>query len=314
MFVLANRQAQAGVDRAIQVVEEGGSALDAIEQGLNLAEADPTSRFTGYGGAPDMTGEVTCDAAIMDGNNRQGGAVGAVRGYLKTISLARKVMETLPHVMLVGNGAERFAAESGFERQEMLSPEAKIGYETWLRTRVAPEDREKWPEVKLLDYVWPAQDPKHKKDTSVFVVQDRSGRIASGTTTSGWSYKYPGRLGDSPILGAGLYADSDVGGCVCTHTGEVTIRGATAHTVVLAMRLGKNLEEACQFAAQDLKRLQGGYLGPVVMHAADKDGNISVYYTSPTSEFDDNLFPERPAYYFWKSGMKGSDLREAKRA
>ena len=313
MFVVANRQAQAGVDRAIAIVESGGSSLDAVEQGLRLAEADPTSRFTGYGGAPDMTGNVTCDAALIDGDSRQSGAVGAVAGYLHSISLARQVLEKLPHVMLVGTGAERFAEELGFPKQEMLSPEAKIGYETWLRSRVKKDDQAHWPNLKLLDYVWPSSPPEEKKGTSVLLVCDSKGKISAGTTTSGWSYKYPGRLGDSPVVGAGLYADSIAGGCVCTHTGEVTMRAATSHTVVMALRLGKTLDEACRLAAEDIRRLKGGYLGPVVIHAATKDGNVGVYSCSPDAEFDDNLFPERPSYYLWRSGMKEADLLEARK-
>ena len=313
MFVLANRQAQAGVDRAISIVRDGGSSLDAVTEGLKLAEADPTSRFAGYGGAPDMTGTVSCDAAIIDGDTRQSGAVAAVSGYLYSIEIAIKIMETLPHVMLVGAGAERFADEIGIKKQEMLSPEARIGFETWLRSRVAKKHQADWPNVRLLDYVWPASNPEVEKDTSVLLVRDKAGKISAATTTSGWSYKFPGRVGDSSIIGAGLYADSVAGGCVCSHTGEVTMRGSTAHTVVMGMRLGKTVDDACLFAAEDIRRLKGGYLGPVVIHAASKDGGIGVYYCSPEADFDDNLFPERPAYFLWREGMKEAELLEARR-
>lgn len=311
MFILANRQAQAGVEKAIAVIKDGGSALDAVEEALKAAESDPTSRFSGYGGAPDMTGVLTCDSAIMDGDTRETGAVGAVSGYLHVISLARKVMKELPHVMLVGHGAERFAAELGMKQQDMLSPEAKIGFETWLRNRVSKDHQEVWPNLRMLDYVWPSGKPSEEKDTSVIIAQDKTGKIATGTTTSGWSYKYPGRLGDSSLIGAGLYADSTAGACVCTHTGEVIIRGVTAHTVVMGMKLGKSVEDAARYAVEDIQRLRGGYLGPVVIHSADKQGNIQVYCCAPDVDYNDNLFPEAPAYYYWKKGMKGADLREA---
>jgi beta-aspartyl-peptidase (threonine type) len=209
----------------------------------------------------------------MDGRTLQAGAVGAVRGFRHPISIARKVMEVLPHVFLVSGGAERFAAEMGFERSELLTDEARAIWEerlrshfTGVRIRGEGERRELWKWVHL------ASDPAGPKGTVDFIARDAQGDICAGVSTSGWAWKYPGRLGDSPIIGAGNYADSRYGAAACTGMGEMAIRAGTARTVVLLLSLGMSLEQAGRRAMEDLKGLTGRFLGDINFIAMDRDG------------------------------------------
>jgi L-asparaginase len=178
--------------------------------------------------------------------------------------------------MLVGPGAARFAQETGAERAEMLTAEAAQAYQDWMRRRVAEADSGRMRRAPLAGYAWKAGYDVASKGTVVFLVRDRQGRIAAGTSTSGWAYRYPGRLGDSPIIGAGLYADNRYGACGCTHVGEMTIRAGTARSVVTYMKMGATVEEACAEALRDLADLKGGFLGPVMIHAMDRHGRTCV--------------------------------------
>jgi L-asparaginase len=218
----------------------------------------------------------------MDGDTLQAGAVGAVRGYLHVVSLARKVMERLPHVMLVGDGAERFAREAGFELTDMVAATARERYEKFLAENVPPEELKRWPDVPLADAAWAST--RDAGGTVVYLVRDGEGSIAAGTSTSGWAFRYPGRLGDSPVVGAGLYADTRYGACGCTHVGEMTIRAGTARAVVLYMKKGATVEQACLEALRDLRDLRGGFLGPVMVHAIDRDGRVCCAATGPMTE------------------------------
>lgn len=311
MTVLANEEGSAGIAAAAEALRAGRSALDAVEQGIRLVEADPSVRTVGYGGAPNLLGQVECDASIMDGATLRSGAVGALRGYLHAISVARAVMENLPHVLLVGEGAARYAAEIGAERSQNLTPQAEADYRAWVERRVPHERRPSWPDLPLAPYAWPEEradiarapalgDAKavgkpSYHGTTAFMAIDGHGHLAGGVSTSGWAYKYPGRLGDSPIIGAGLYVDERYGACGCTHTGEMTIRAGTARSVVLYMKMGASVEEACHEALDDLAHLRGGYLGAVLIHAMDREGKACVIRSRDTGV-------NRP-YWFWRDGM-----------
>jgi L-asparaginase / beta-aspartyl-peptidase len=290
-IVLANDMGEVGMAAAVEVLERGGSALDAVEAGILRVEADEKVRWVGRGGDPNLLGEIECDAAIMNGADRAAGAVGALVGYLHAIRVARRVMERLPHVMLVGRGAARFAAECGEAPADLFTDEAEERYRAWIAKHVPAERREKLPDGPLADLTWPSAIPDHAKGTTVFLVRDGAGRIAGGTSSSGWAYKYPGRLGDSPIIGAGLYVHDQFGACGCTHTGEMTIRAGTATSVIRYMQKGASVEDACREAVVDLSSLAGGYLGPVVIHALDGDG--SPFVVSTTSK------AETPWYWVW---------------
>lgn len=294
MMLLANGEGKAGVEAARAALLDHSTALDAVEQGIRAVEADPTVHSVGLGGAPNLEGEVECDAAIMDGETLQAGAVGALKGYLHAISAARQVMERLPHNFLVGEGAARFCREIGAEETIMLTSEAAAEHKRWIAKHVPPELLADWPDTSLAEFAWASARGHARRGTTVFMAIDEQGNIAGGTSTSGWARKYPGRLGDTPIVGAGLYVDNRYGACACTHTGEMTIRAATAHSVVQYLRYGDSLEAACGRAARDLAFLKGGCLGPVVIHAIN---NLGIPCVAATEEMPDDI-----VYYRWSLG------------
>lgn len=302
MLVLASHEGAVGIEQAICCLEQGGVALDAVEAGIRPVEADSTIRSVGNGGYPNLLGEVECDAAIMDGRTLRAGAVGALCGYVHAISIARQVMERLPHVMLAGSGACRFAEEIGAEKQNLLTTKAEVSYQTWRDRRLSAPDRTKWPDTALSGYAWPSGDQPEAKDTIVFITIDGNGNIAAGGSTSGWAYKYPGRLSDSGLIGAGVYADNRYGACVCTHTGELAIRAGTARSVLLYMKKGASVRTACDEAAQDLRDLKGGYLGPVIIHAVDRYGESCVVAIGE--------FREPPVYHLWTEATEQPERRD----
>ncbi|MBN1425987.1 isoaspartyl peptidase/L-asparaginase [Candidatus Fermentibacteria bacterium] len=271
MIIVTNDEGAAGVEAAAASLREGKAALDAVQAGIEPVEADPAIRSVGRGGLPTMLGIVECDAAIMDGATRMTGAVGALRGYLHAIAAARLVMERLPHVMLAGEGAARFAGEMGLEAAEMLTGEARAAHASWVRKRGLDDLVNGVAHAPLTSLAWPMPTSR-TGGTVIYLAMDRHGHLSAGASTSGWAYKYPGRLGDSPLIGAGIYADDRCGACGCTHTGEMTIRCGTARSVVLLMKGGARVAEACHEAAADLGDLRGGFLGPVVIHAIDRHG------------------------------------------
>jgi len=292
--ILSNGEGGVGMTAAIAALAAGGSAMDAVEAGIRVVERDPSVRSVGLGGAPNILGEMECDAAIMCGRTRRTGAVGALKQYLHAISVARQVMERTPHVMIVGEGASRFAAEIGAERAEMLSDQARADYEQWLAQHVSPAARAGWPDVPLAALVRPPMGSSESRGTVAYLVRTGSGELAGGVSTSGWAYKYPGRISDSCIIGAGLYADDRYGAAACTHTGEMIIRAGLARAVVSHMQQGGSVEDACREAFDDLKTLKGGTLGPVILHALDREGNPCVLTTG-----NDGDIP----YWLWREGM-----------
>jgi beta-aspartyl-peptidase (threonine type) len=290
--ILANCEGSAGLEAGRRVLQSGGPALDAVEATIREVESDTGVRTVGLGGAPNMLGQVECDACIMCGMSLRSGAVAALGHYVHAISIARAVMEKTPHVMLAGAGAERLAAEIGAERTEMLTEDAGWRYRDWLERTVPPEVLRRWPDTPLAPYIRRPGDPHVSHGTVAVLVRDADGRLAGGVSSSGWAYKYPGRVGDSPIIGAGLYVDRRYGGAACTHTGEMIIRAGTARAVVAYMKNGAGVESACREAFEDLRRLEGGHRGPVIIHAMDRDANVFVLSTGEDGGVDYWLWPE----------------------
>lgn len=272
--VIASANGRVGIGAAADAMASGGSALDAVEVGCRLVESNPNDHTVGLGGLPNLVGDVELDASIMDGRSRSTGAVGAVRGYEHPISIARKVMERTPHVFLAGEGAERFAAEMGFPRTELLTDEARRMWEEKLREKVSDsepglmryhENVSRW--LSLI------RDPERPASGTVnFIALDSEGNLACGVSTSGWYMKYPGRLGDSPIVGAGNYADNRYGAAACTGRGELAIRAATAHSVVMHMRAGVSVGEAARWALEDANSLRDPYATGLNVLAMDPEG------------------------------------------
>lgn len=273
---------------AWKLLEKGGTALDAVEQGVRVTESDPENSSVGLGGRPDRDGRVTLDACIMDHRSRCG-AVAYLQEIENPISVARKVMEETPHVMLVGDGALQFAQSQGFERKNLLTPASLQAWEQW-----KAEQAQKAPAINHENH-----------DTIGMLALDEWGNLSGACTTSGWAYKMPGRVGDSPIIGAGLFVDNEVGAACATGMGEAVIRIAGSHTVVELMRQGLSPQEACEEACkrimrkhEDLTNLQVGFL------ALNKNGEVgghSVYagfnYALQTADQQDLI--DTPYFVEW---------------
>ncbi len=278
MIVVASSNGIVGIQTAVQVLRAGGTAVDAVEAGVCLVEANPDDHTVGHGGYPNILGQVELDASIMNGRTLECGAVAALQGYPHPISIARKVMEELPHVLLAGAGAARFAAEMGFAPQELLTPEAQRVWQERLQRDMPPEVFASLPaQPALRDWVRLATDPERAGGTVNFIAQDARGDIACGVSTSGWAWKYPGRLGDSPIIGAGNYADNRYGAAACTGMGEMAIRAATARSLVLYLKMGMTLAQAGTEAMRDLADLHGRFLSVMNIIALDKDGQPAAF-------------------------------------
>lgn len=276
MILVTNNEGTLGVPVSARMLADGAGGLDAIEAGIRPIEADPSVRTVGRGGWPNILGEVELDACLMDGSTLRTGAVGALQGFLHPVSVAREIMRRLPHELLVGDGAARFAREIGAETTDNLIADSKRAWQAWFDAELTPEQKAAWPEVELAPLCRHAIDPEVGRDTTVFLAQDSSGAICSGTSTSGWGWKYPGRLGDSPIIGAGSYADTRYGAAACTGAGEMTIRCGTARSIVLYMKKGASVADAVYEAADDMRALKGGLISRVTIHAIDTRGNHKV--------------------------------------
>ena len=251
------------------ILGKGGRALDAVEKGVMVPEADPNNQSVGLGGRPDRDGRVTLDACIMD-ENYKCGSVACLEHVVHAISVARMVMEKTPHVMLVGDGALQFALENGFKKENLLTEKSEKEWKEWLKTS-------KYKPVNNIENVLPGGAKNH--DTIGMVALDAKGNMSGACTTSGMAYKLHGRVGDSPIIGAGLYVDNEVGAATSTGVGEEVIRIVGSHLVVELMRQGMEPETACKKAVERIvarnpataKEVQVGFL------ALNKKGEYGAY-------------------------------------
>lgn len=242
--------------RAWEVLTAGGSAVDAAVAGVTVTELDPEVRSVGYGGHPNADGVVQVDAAVVDGRTLGYGAVACLEGIATPTAVARRVMEDTSHVLLVGDGARRFALDRGFETRDMLTESARADWEAW---RSEGRDAE--------------QKPADSHDTIGAVALDEQGDIAAVCTTSGIAYKLPGRVGDSPLIGCGLYADNDVGAAVATGRGEEIARTCGAFAIVSHMRAGMSPQEACEAVVRHLlSRVPTSSPHQMAYCAIDRDG------------------------------------------
>ena len=275
MIVVASSNGRIGIQTSIDILKAGGMAVEAVEAGIRLVEANPEDRSVGFNGFPNILGELELDASIMNGRSLETGAVGAMRGHTYAITVARHVMEKLPHVFLVGEGAERFAIEMGLTKEEEMVLAETMAFREQRLKRDMPESVfDDLPNrTDLYEWVKLSTDPKRTYGTVNYIAKDKYGDICTGVSTSGWAWKYPGRLGDSPIIGAGNYADNRYGAAACTGMGEMAIRGVTAYSVVFYMKMGLSVEEAGKRAMADLNDLGGRFISVMNIVALDKDGN-----------------------------------------
>jgi beta-aspartyl-peptidase (threonine type) len=279
-IVVASSNGRVGIANAVDVLRNGGSAVDAVIAGIKPVEANPDDHSVGFSGLPNLLGEVELDASIMDGRGLRAGAVGALKTHQDAIEAAFRVMQTLPHVLIVGGGADRFAAEMGLPAVNLLTDEASA---IW-RERLENEPRDVAYAARIREMVGAlASDPQFPEPphgTVNFIARDQNGDIACGVSTSGWAWKYPGRLGDSPIIGAGNYADNRWGAAACTGRGEMAQRCLTAHSVVTFMRFGMSLSDALRTAMIDLRSLDDPYASEMNIIALDKIGNPAAASTA----------------------------------
>jgi beta-aspartyl-peptidase (threonine type) len=303
MIVLGSVTAEAGLEAAIDVLARGGRALDAVEAGIRLVETAPGVHSVGQDAWPNLLGQHELDASIMDGQTLDAGAVGALCGFTHPISVARRVMEDLPHVLLVGEGAALFAREIGAEQGDLASDEVREGWANWLQERMSPQEWAAWPAAALAPWARLTADPETTHGTVCLLARDGQGHTSAGVSTSGWAWKYPGRLGDSPIIGAGNYADDRYGAAACTGFGEMAIRVGTARSVVLYLKMGLTIGEAVHASAQDLNAAAWRYKGRVTTYAFDRHERHQVLTYTRTEGGG--------TYWVWEEGMSGPEQREA---
>ncbi len=279
---------------SVHTLNSGGSVVDAVEHGVRVPEADPKNMSVGLGGLPDREGHVTLDACIMgpDGN---AGSVCFLENIMHPISVARLVMDKTPHVMLSGRGALQFALENGFEKENLLTPAAEKAWKKWLKeSNYDPQPN--WE-----------NKPNEFHDTIGLLAVDTHGDIAGACTTSGMGFKMRGRVGDSPIIGAGLFVDNEVGAATATGMGELVMKTLGSFLVVELMRHGKSPQQACEEAVMrivnklpDHKKYQIGYI------AVDKMGRTGAYSLQPGFNYalhqdNENVLIDSKSYYTKKA-------------
>lgn len=285
---------------AWKTLENKGRAVDAVEAGVRIPEADPSNQSVGYGGLPDRDGRVTLDACIMD-EFYNCGSVMCLEHIMHPISVARLVMEKTPHVVLSGEGALQFALANGFKKENLLTPQSEKDWKEWLKTsRYEPQMN---IENKLFERKDSMPGDHSNHDTIGMVALDMNGNIGGACTTSGLAYKMHGRVGDSPIIGAGLYVDNEVGGATSSGVGEEVIRIVGSHLIVELMRNGMSPAKACREAVNRIikrnpdksKKIQVGFLainkaGEYGAYALQKGFTYSVKNTSVQEVFSSDYF------------------------
>jgi N4-(beta-N-acetylglucosaminyl)-L-asparaginase len=266
---------------AWEILGKGGRALDAVEAGVRIPEADPTNQTIGYGGLPDRDGRVTLDACIMD-EKYNCGSVMCLEHIMHPISVARLVMEKTPHIILTGDGALQFALANGFKKQNLLTPESEKAWKKWMKTA------NYHPEMNIENKLYgkekdPMPGGPDNHDTIGMMAMDDKGNLSGACTTSGLAFKMHGRVGDSPVIGAGLFVDNEVGAATSSGVGEEVIRIVGSHLVVELMRQGLIPEMACKEAVTRIvkrspeksKTIQVGFV------ALNKEGQYGGYSLQP---------------------------------
>lgn len=295
---------------AWEILKKGGRALDAVEAGVKVPEADPNNHTVGFSGYPDRDGRVTLDACIMDEKGNCG-SVASLEHITHAISVARLVMEKTPHVMLVGDGALQFALSQGFKKENLLTPESEKAWKEWLKKSeykpLMNIENSSYGQGTNPTTFSPLMLPgnQYNHDTIGMVAIDANGDLSGACTTSGMAYKLHGRVGDSPIIGAGLYVDNEIGAATSTGVGEEVIRIVGSHLVVELMRQGYSPEKACKEAVERIvkkgpersKGLQVGFL------AVNKKGEYGAYCLQKgfsyavLSEKENNVLIDGKSYY-----------------
>jgi N4-(beta-N-acetylglucosaminyl)-L-asparaginase len=315
-IVISSRNGLRACTRAMEMLRAGGDTLDAVIAGVNINEEDPEDSSVGYGGLPNEEGVVELDASVMHGPTRRCGSVASIRNIKTPSKVAKLVMEQTDHVMLVGDGALRFAVAMGFKEENLLTEKSRLAWLTWKQSLRDPKGHNNWTDgldapvkqkkVSTLRRLFPGVDDAtlawawemavHPPTGTInCLALNEKGEMSGVTTTSGLAWKIPGRVGDSPIIGAGVYVDQEVGGAGSTGRGEENIRVAGAHTIVENMRHGMSPKQACLDALKrvarnydnDAARLaqfdlnfyalnkDGEYAGAALWNGAFRDGKLA---------------------------------------
>ncbi len=286
-IVIATWDVKNATKKAWEVIKAGGNSLDAVEQGCMIEEANEKGQSVGKGGLPDRDGNVTLDACIMDKNGNCGSVV-YLQNITHAVSVARKVMEDTPHVMLAGKGAYQFAISNGLEAENLLTEASQKAWEEW---KVKSEYK---PIINIENH-----------DTIGMLAIDKNGDISGACTTSGLAYKMGGRVGDSPIIGSGLFVDNQIGGCVATGLGEEVVKTVGSFLVVELMRQGKSPQEACEEAINrivnkpnsDYKNFQVGY---IAVNKKGETGSYSIHQWFSMTKYQDGKNEQIQSDYFNK--------------
>ena len=302
-LIIGSERSEAGIPAGMEVLRRGGSALDAVEAAMRRCEDNPADHYVGTAGLPNAQGEVELDASLMLGSGRQFGAVAALKGYPNPISVARAVLEQLPqHSLLVGEGAALFAKECGFSTADLLTDASR---EQWRKQvtdsreavegeNTAATDGDQRYREGALALIRRLAPHEGLWGTINIIALDATGEMCVGVSTSGYPYKYPGRVGDSALPGAGNWCDLRAGGAACTGRGELSMRGGTARTIVDLMAAGQDPAAACRAALADAATLPDDYrselralaLTPDGRHggAAGQEGSVYVLMTESSTE------------------------------
>ena len=250
----ANETGQRAAEQAWELLSAGGSALDAVELAANVIEIDPEDSSVGYGGLPNEDGVVQLDASIMDGRTYNAGAVASLEGIKNPSSVARLVMERTDHVLMVGRGALELARSFGFEEEDLMTEKSRARWLEWRENRSPDDDWGPPDHLRDREEARLGREPAFTYGTVNVLAVDADGDVAGITTTSGLSWKIDGRVGDSPIIGAGLYVDNDVGAAGATGRGEDVIKSCASYFMVERMRAGRSPQEACEDALAMIRR------------------------------------------------------------
>jgi isoaspartyl peptidase/L-asparaginase-like protein (Ntn-hydrolase superfamily) len=277
--LVASERGEVGLAAGMALLRAGASAMDAVEAAIRVVESNEADHYVGVGGLPNLLGEVELDASVMDGATRRAGAVAAVTGFPHPISIARAVCDLLPqHLLLVGAGAERFADEAGIERGPTLTDEAQQMWRDGLGAPGLEEAGARFGpgEVSyrrtVLERIAVMPPPAGPWGTVNVLALDAAGNLAAGVSTSGYPWKYPGRVSDSALIGAGNYCDNRVGAAACTGRGELAIRGGTARSVLLRLAAGDDPAAACATALAETLELPDEFRTPLQALCLTPDG------------------------------------------
>ncbi|MDB9712341.1 N(4)-(beta-N-acetylglucosaminyl)-L-asparaginase [Flavobacteriaceae bacterium] len=284
-IVIATWDVKNATKKTWEVLKNSGSSLDAIEQGCMVEEADENNQSVGKGGLPDRDGNVTLDACIMNSNGDCGSVV-FLKNITHAISIARKIMEETPHVMLAGDGAEEFAYSLGYKKENLLTDKSKMDWLKWKK-------KSKYNPIINIE----------NHDTIGMLAIDKNGDISGGCTTSGLAYKMSGRVGDSPIIGSGLFIDNKVGGAVATGLGEEVVKTVGSFLIVELMRVGYTPQKACEEAIKRIvykensnyKNFQVGY---IAINKRGETGSYSIHDGFSMTKYEDNINKNYKSNYY----------------